>query len=165
VVRPGRWSSAQAATRGSGNVTPVSCSERSQSARAVSRSWAADRAGHVGGRGLALGDVRTARTTAAPARAGARAAVRPMPLLAPVTTIVRPWRSGRSATAQFEEEVMRADERAGGAFDARLEALARAYLTFATDRSMVNGGMLEAGQADDTVVQAIDRLLHGLRPR
>ena len=45
---------------------------------------------------------RTASTTRAPARASSRAATRPMPLLAPVTTNVRPSRSGRSAAVQFE---------------------------------------------------------------
>ena len=49
---------------------------------------------------------RTASTTRAPARASSRAAARPMPLLAPVTTKVRPSRSGRSCAVHLAE-VMR----------------------------------------------------------
>src|SRR5918994_1568261 len=48
-----------------------------------------------------LATSRTASTTRAPARASSRAATRPMPLLAPVTTAVRPERSGRSAAVHF----------------------------------------------------------------
>ena len=45
--------------------------------------------------------LRTARTTRAPAPASSRAATRPMPLLAPVTTIVRSVREGRSAAVHL----------------------------------------------------------------
>src|SRR4051794_4733188 len=46
---------------------------------------------------------RTASTTCAPARPRARAAARPMPLLAPVTTKVRPRWSGRSCAVHLAE--------------------------------------------------------------
>src|SRR5881409_3479699 len=46
---------------------------------------------------------RTASVTRAPARASSRAAMRPIPLLAPVTTTVRPSRLGRSAAVHLEE--------------------------------------------------------------
>ena len=50
---------------------------------------------------------RTASTTWAPARASSRAVINPRPLLAPVTTTVRPAKEGRSAAVHFFEEVMR----------------------------------------------------------
>src|SRR5947209_6432784 len=46
---------------------------------------------------------RTASVTRAPARASSRAAILPMPLLAPVTTTARPSSEGRSAAVHFEE--------------------------------------------------------------
>src|SRR5439155_8328244 len=45
--------------------------------------------------------LRTAGATRAPARAGSRAAKKPMPLLAPVTTAVRPCWSGMSAAVHL----------------------------------------------------------------
>ena len=57
----------------------------------------------LGGGALALRVSRTARTTWAPAAPSARAASKPMPLLAPVMTKVRPVWSGRSATVHFCE--------------------------------------------------------------
>ena len=53
-----------------------------------------------------LATSRTASTTRAPARPSSRAAARPMPLLAPVTTKVRPSRRGRSCAVHLAEEVM-----------------------------------------------------------
>ncbi|GGM11256.1 hypothetical protein GCM10011594_34030 [Nakamurella endophytica] len=45
---------------------------------------------------------RTASTTRAPLAANSRAVTRPMPLLAPVTTTVRPVWSGMSAKENLE---------------------------------------------------------------
>src|ERR1700761_163573 len=63
------------------------------------RSWAPGTASRIRpAAAAALTGLRQARTTAAPCRASSRAVWKPRPVLAPVTTAVRPRRSGRSAS-------------------------------------------------------------------
>src|SRR5439155_19152959 len=54
-----------------------------------------------------LAGSRTARTTLAPTPASARAVAAPIPLEAPVTTTVRPDRSGRSAAVHVAFDIVR----------------------------------------------------------
>src|SRR3954453_16271768 len=83
----------------------------SAKARALSSdARSSARTSHVPGKAAAtrspLATSRTASTTCAPARVGSRAVTATRPLDAPVTTTVRPARSGRSADVHFEEEDM-----------------------------------------------------------
>src|SRR4051812_35640689 len=107
-------------------------SHASANARTEERSArSSDRTSTVPGISLAarspLAVSRTASVTRAPARASSRAAIFPMPELAPVTTTVRPSSLGRSCAVHFEE-LMRADSRPRAALARRGGRGARAVV-------------------------------------
>lgn len=72
-------------------------------ARTESRSSVSSRriSTPAGNNASALATLRTATTTSAPRAASSRAATSPSPLVAPVTTAVRPVWSGMSSKVQF----------------------------------------------------------------
>src|SRR4051812_34919589 len=94
-------------TRRSRSPLQPSANVRTEASDARSSGRTSRAPGKLAATASPLATSRTARTTCAPARASSRAVTAPRPLEAPVTTTVRPERSGRSAAVQREEAGMR----------------------------------------------------------